>query len=408
MSGIWRYIKHGNVQGPVSSDELKKLAVSGSLKPTDLVREEGSPGWIPASKVRGLFPAPPPKPPVVKPKLPVDEPKTPTVPPAPIAQLMPEVAQPTAQPAANPTTTAPTPAPAPTPVAETSTVEKPTASPVATQPHAPRTRRWGRRLAWAAVPIAAASFFAFRWWEGSVSVDQSRLATVYLAAGFVEQDAGGNDEQGWEGSGVIVEDREDSLVVLTNSHCLGLPLIAAGEAGAPEITTYGILVQFAGKKTRVRATQFAETRVTGLDLALLLVPKGSLTEGRDYAIAPVMPRNRVAQGAKLVLIGAPKGLSGTETNGTASALRKAGEMGPHAVLQTDASMNHGNSGGPCYLEEYGRRFLVAINTFKLKETEGLNFSFYADEADAVDWRWFDATPDGAAAALRDIYDFPKP
>ena len=42
--------------GPVTANDLKKLAASGALKPTDLVWSEGKPRR-PAEKVRGLFPA---------------------------------------------------------------------------------------------------------------------------------------------------------------------------------------------------------------------------------------------------------------------------------------------------------------------------------------------------------------
>ena len=55
----WWYAVDGQQQGPVSSAELKQLADSGQLKPTDLVWQEGQADWAPASNVRGLFPPQP-------------------------------------------------------------------------------------------------------------------------------------------------------------------------------------------------------------------------------------------------------------------------------------------------------------------------------------------------------------
>ena len=51
----WYYAAGGNQAGPVGSDELKRLAASGELKPTDLVWRDGLADWTPASKIQGLF-----------------------------------------------------------------------------------------------------------------------------------------------------------------------------------------------------------------------------------------------------------------------------------------------------------------------------------------------------------------
>jgi len=63
----WYYSSAGQQLGPVSPKELKELATSGQLAPTDLVWREGMPEWKPASSVKGLLAttsqsAPPPLP----------------------------------------------------------------------------------------------------------------------------------------------------------------------------------------------------------------------------------------------------------------------------------------------------------------------------------------------------------
>ncbi|WP_417379452.1 GYF domain-containing protein [Gimesia sp.] len=67
MAQEWYYTKEGERQGPITSKQLKQLAVSGEIQPTDLVWTEGKDDWKPASIVKGLFPTKPdlPKPPPV-------------------------------------------------------------------------------------------------------------------------------------------------------------------------------------------------------------------------------------------------------------------------------------------------------------------------------------------------------
>ena len=60
MSQEWYYAKGDQKQGPITSGQLRSLAGSGELKPTDLVWTEGMKTWQMASSVKGLFPAPPP------------------------------------------------------------------------------------------------------------------------------------------------------------------------------------------------------------------------------------------------------------------------------------------------------------------------------------------------------------
>jgi len=55
----WYYMKDGRRIGPIDGKALKRVAASGALLPTDQVWTDGQPVWIPASSVRGLFPAAP-------------------------------------------------------------------------------------------------------------------------------------------------------------------------------------------------------------------------------------------------------------------------------------------------------------------------------------------------------------
>lgn len=100
---------HYTLQGqqmptPVSAAELRRLAQSGQLQPTDMVWREGMANWVAAGSIKELFPpgkssavlpadkasAPAEKPPVPadKPAAPVREP-TPPAPPRRLAELHP-------------------------------------------------------------------------------------------------------------------------------------------------------------------------------------------------------------------------------------------------------------------------------------------------------------------------------
>jgi hypothetical protein len=64
MTNEWFYAKAGKREGPVSIEDLKRLVQQGQLQPTDNVWKQGTPAWVSASSVDGLFEAePPPLPP---------------------------------------------------------------------------------------------------------------------------------------------------------------------------------------------------------------------------------------------------------------------------------------------------------------------------------------------------------
>jgi TM2 domain-containing membrane protein YozV len=59
MTQSWYYAKNNERLGPVPLAELRSLVAKGVLQPSDLVWSEHLPGWVPARKVRGLFPSQP-------------------------------------------------------------------------------------------------------------------------------------------------------------------------------------------------------------------------------------------------------------------------------------------------------------------------------------------------------------
>lgn len=55
VAQLWYYKKDGTKHGPVTSQQLKQLAVSGELRPSDSVCRDGRDEWKPAKAVNGLF-----------------------------------------------------------------------------------------------------------------------------------------------------------------------------------------------------------------------------------------------------------------------------------------------------------------------------------------------------------------
>jgi len=60
MEPVWYYVRDGVQTGPMSFEELQAAAVGGAFAPTDLVWQEGTPDWVAAEMVYGLFDGPRP------------------------------------------------------------------------------------------------------------------------------------------------------------------------------------------------------------------------------------------------------------------------------------------------------------------------------------------------------------
>ena len=144
------------------------------------------------------------------------------------------------------------------------------------------------------------------------------------------------------GSGFVIS---SDGYVLTNDHVLG-------DAG-----TEGIRLTFSDDRS-------AAARVVGRepesDLAVLKV------ERTDLVPVELGDSDAIAVGDPVLAIGSPFALTGTVTYGIVSALDRTIESSDgtgttryYAAIQTDAAVNHGNSGGPLF-DVSGR--VVGINS----------------------------------------------
>lgn len=81
--------------------------------------------------------------------------------------------------------------------------------------------------------------------------------------------------------------------------------------------------------------------------------------------------DNVQPGRKVIAIGNPLGLSFTVTQGIVSAVDREGPNGLEEYIQTDVSLNPGNSGGPL-IDINGE--VIGVNNFKVGGAESLGFA----------------------------------
>ena len=166
-------------------------------------------------------------------------------------------------------------------------------------------------------------------------------------------------ERGGLGSGIVIS--PDGLV-LTNSHVVG-----------------------ASKQIRLRDNEgiVTDARVLGVDpdtdLALLRA------DGvRDLHYASLGNSKSLRRGQLVVAIGNPLGFESTVTSGVISALgrsiRSANGRTIEDVIQTDAALNPGNSGGPLVSSAAE---VIGINTAIISGAQGICFAVASNTAQFV-------------------------
>jgi serine protease Do len=210
-----------------------------------------------------------------------------------------------------------------------------------------------------------------------VNTQQNPFAGTPFDDLFKRFGGGGTDDSGRPvtreatslGSGFIVS--PDGYVV-TNNH-----VISGGPGGARNSAVVSAITVILPDRKEYKATVVG--RDAASDLALLKI------EAKGLPFVQFGDSTRTRVGDWVVAIGNPFGLGGTVTAGIVSALhRNIGLGGAYdRYIQTDASINQGNSGGPMF-DLNGN--VIGINTAIFSPTGGnvgIGFAIPAEEAKPV-------------------------
>jgi S1-C subfamily serine protease len=148
-----------------------------------------------------------------------------------------------------------------------------------------------------------------------------------------------------QGSGFVIA---DGGYIVTNEH------VMEGATKA-QITTYD------GKTHSVSLIG----KNADIDIALLKISDTS------YSPLELGNSDNIQIGEKVIAIGNPLGLQFSVSEGIVSAVHRTGDNKLNAYIQTDASLNSGNSGGPL-IDTNGK--VIGINNFKISGSESLGFA----------------------------------
>ena len=231
--------------------------------------------------------------------------------------------------------------------------------------------------------------------DGVVNISSTRFVKRYLMRGMPEFFGMFGipethvEKQSSLGSGFIVDDKG---YVLSNNHVV---------EGASEV------VVTLRDKRRFPAKIIGRDKA--LDLALLQIKEGSNLKPNELGQS-----DSVRIGESVFAIGNPFGLQHTVTAGIVSAKNRSIGIGPFDnFLQTDASINFGNSGGPLFNL---KGEVIGINTAINAQGQGLGFAIPIDEARIamadlkkyghIVRAWLGVIGENLTPALQYYYDLP--
>ena len=171
------------------------------------------------------------------------------------------------------------------------------------------------------------------------------------------------------GSGIIIGQTDDELLIATNSHVVN---------GADSIT-----VGFVDSEIDDATVKGEDTEI---DLAVIGVKMSDLKKDtlNEIKVAVIGDSDKLEVGEQVVAIGNAVGYGQSVTTGIVSALNRdvPDDSSDTCFIQTDAAINPGNSGG-ALLNMKGE--VIGINSAKIMSTyvEGMGYAIPMNTADPV-------------------------
>lgn len=166
------------------------------------------------------------------------------------------------------------------------------------------------------------------------------------------------------GSGVIVGKSDEAYYVITNHHVID------------QATNFEVVVYESEDKSKTYEASLIGTSMEN-DIAALKIS----TTDPLKCVGFIEDSSKVKAGTEVIAIGNPLGiLGGSVTHGIVSAVEREvylQELGYMNLIQTDAAINSGNSGGALFNNE---GLLIGIVNSGYSDYEGLNFAIPSNTA----------------------------
>lgn len=217
--------------------------------------------------------------------------------------------------------------------------------------------------------------------EGSSDVKSSAVETLAEIRPSVVDVTSTSSSGVSSGSGVIIagagqsQSSYEQYFIVTNHH-----VISDGTSFKVDVLT--IESDGSESTTAYNATLIGSSLKRDIAVLSVRPPKGTVFQMATF----ISDSDTVSVGTEVYAIGNPLGiLGGTVTHGIVSATQRTvsvGEIGSMTLMQTDASINGGNSGGGLF-DKTGK--LIGIinsgyDTYNNQSVEGLNFAIPANDA----------------------------
>lgn len=171
----------------------------------------------------------------------------------------------------------------------------------------------------------------------------------------------------------VIEDTIEGVVSVITDRSVGTGFFIS-EAGFI-ITNYHVISRGEMIYIITSENERKEVEFIGADLLRDVAVLRVVDEG-VYPRLELADSDELRVGGKVIAIGNPLGLSFTVTEGIISALKREGPNRLREYIQTDVSLNPGNSGGPLINTE-GK--VVGLNNFKMGGgAEGLGFALQSN------------------------------
>src|SRR3989338_7396196 len=133
---------------------------------------------------------------------------------------------------------------------------------------------------------------------------------------------------------------------------------------------FSLVIEDALKKVVTVTTDISAGTGFAIGDGSYILTNNHVIEGGKVDYFGLADSDEVQIGEKVIAIGNPLGLSFTVTEGIVSALHREGPSGLDSYIQTDVTLNPGNSGGPLVNKE-GK--IIAMANFKVGGAEALGF-----------------------------------